>query len=146
MRLQGRLFALGQAFTTQILRSAYIANLAAWLSKQPSPTQIITGFDSFASQGLPACVRNNSVHLQFMASIYPQIQLTVTGTQTVDVLNAVLNKECFGGMANEARTRSARRSGRLPQHMRRPGALIPCWRCAPALRRSTCAGQCSWET
>ena len=108
MRLQGRLFALGQAFTTQILRSAYIANLAAWLSKQPSPTQIITGFDSFASQGLPACVRNNSVHLQFMASIYPQIQLTVTGTQTVDVLNAVLNNECFGGMANEARTRAVR--------------------------------------
>ena len=101
----GRVFALGQSFSAGMLRCFYVASLATWLHLRPTPHQLITQFDDFASTGLPACVANNSAHLQFMASTYPSIPLRVVGPEVTDMLDAVLAGVCYGGVANEVEMR-----------------------------------------
>jgi hypothetical protein len=91
--------------------AAYLANFAAGLATKPKAYQPVTGFSSFTTLGQPMCVRNNAVHLQFMAAVYPDVPLHIVGPGTTDVLDAVLNGTCIGGMGSDLELRWALGAG-----------------------------------
>ena len=50
-----------------MLNAAYIAGLAAYLTLGPQPQQPIRSIGDFAAIGTPACIRNVSGAIYFMA-------------------------------------------------------------------------------
>lgn len=96
-----RFYALIQGSCSQLLRCAYIASLAVWLSKRPDPQQIITGFNSFKTTGYAACIRNVSSHITFMHDVYPSVPVRIVGPNTKDLLDEIIAGNCFGGVDNE---------------------------------------------
>lgn len=106
-----RVLTFVKTFTMWILMAAYLANFSAGLATKPKAFQKVTGFATFSDLGLPLCVRNNAVHLQVMAAVYPAVPLTVVGPATTDVLDAVLNGTCAGGMGNDLELRWAMGAG-----------------------------------
>jgi hypothetical protein len=91
--------------------AAYLANFSAGLASRPKAFQTVTGFSSFTLTGRPMCIRNNAVHLQFMAAVYPDVPLRIIGPSTTDMLDAVLNHTCVGGMGSDLELRWAMGAG-----------------------------------
>ena len=79
------------------------------LTTAPSATvQAITGFDSFAAAGQPACVANNSALVGYMAHSHPLVPVRVLPTRsTSTLLDEVLAGTCAGATVNELTARYA---------------------------------------
>ena len=82
--------------------AAYLANFAARLATPPVPERVVTGFQSFVDKGLTACVVDSSIQTNFMAQVWPGVTIQKFSPHgNRDILKAILNGTCAGGVANE---------------------------------------------
>ena len=98
----GRLYNMTFAFVMLLMQSAYTANLAAFFTRQAVPVQLVSSIDAFTTYAQPACVDADPLHAGWLASNYANtLRTPVPGTAT-DVLQAVLDGVCTGGIATDA--------------------------------------------
>jgi hypothetical protein len=63
------------------------------------PTQAITSIDSFATAGLPVCVRQNAAQQAFLATFYPGLTVKpIPGLTQAGLLPAIASGVCAGGV------------------------------------------------
>lgn len=77
----------------------YVPRRAAILANTKVPSQLITSIDSFATNGLPVCVRQNAAQQAFLATFYPDLTIMpIPGLTQAGLLPAIASGVCAGGV------------------------------------------------
>ncbi|KAG2438579.1 hypothetical protein HXX76_005129 [Chlamydomonas incerta] len=101
----GRLYIMVFAFVSLLLVSAYTANLAAFFTRQGQPVQVIGGINDFIKQNKPACIRNSTPAITFMARKYPGIRSIVVSDTQQGLYDALADGRCVGVVNTDVHTR-----------------------------------------
>jgi hypothetical protein len=96
----GQMFNITFSFAMLLLQAAYTANLAAFFTRTQSSASPITSMGDFGGKQLTACVLNDGFVINMLRSAFPLTQLVVLNSvETSDLLTAVQNGTCAGGIA-----------------------------------------------
>ena len=96
---EGRVYTSFKAFVIFVLMSSYIAQYSAIQNSLPVPVQPVTSIDSFETLGKPVCVRQIAAQQKWVATNYPNLQVTpIPGLTQAGLLRAVANGQCVGAV------------------------------------------------
>ena len=94
------MFNITFSFAMLLLQAAYTANLAAFFTRTQSSASPITSMGDFGGKQLSACVLRDGFVINMLRSAFPLTQLVVLDSvETSDLLEAVQNGTCAGGIA-----------------------------------------------
>ena len=104
----GQMFNITFSFSMLLLQAAYTANLAAFFTRTQSTASPISDMGDFGGKQLTACVLKDTFVIDMLRSAFPLTQLVVLNSvEMVDLLNAVQNGTCAGGVAPDVMLRYA---------------------------------------
>ena len=104
----GQMFNITFSFSMLLLQAAYTANLAAFFTRTQGTASPIGDMGDFGGKQLPACVLKDTFVVDMLRSAFPLTQLVVLNSvETVDLLTAVQNGTCAGGVAPDVMLRYA---------------------------------------